>query len=328
MNPSPVTTPHQRVPWTVIVGPTSVGKSAVAEGVALRFGQEIVVADSRQIYLGMDIATNKPTQEERGRVLRHLIDLIPPDHAFSAGAYQKTAGQIIAQIEQQGRPILIEGGCGLYLKALLYGLWAGPAADPSLRETLQGKEKEGGEGTLHRLLGEIDPAASARISLRDIPKLIRALEVFYLTGTPLSAFHEKHRSSRVALGASSPNAVMMGLRRERSDLYQRIEACVDRQISLGLVAETERLLSEGFAPSLPSMQGLGYRQIVPYLRGERTLDEAIALVKRDSRRYAKRQMTWFNADPNIQWIEIKEAEPVETVVDRVLSQYANRLKNR
>ncbi|MFQ5781216.1 MAG: tRNA (adenosine(37)-N6)-dimethylallyltransferase MiaA, partial [Nitrospiria bacterium] len=183
-------------PWFLIVGPTAVGKSRVAEILAEGLHTEIIVADSRQIYLEMDIGTAKPSLEARGRVPRHLIDLISSDQPFSAGAYKRIAEEKIAEMEKEGKAILIEGGTGLYIKTLLYGLWAGPPADWRLRKALLEKEKEEGEGTLYHMLEEIDPASSGKMHLRDLPKIVRALEVNRLTGRPLSEFHTEHRRNR------------------------------------------------------------------------------------------------------------------------------------
>ncbi|HLG22883.1 MAG TPA: tRNA (adenosine(37)-N6)-dimethylallyltransferase MiaA [Candidatus Manganitrophaceae bacterium] len=301
-----------RPPWFLLVGPTAVGKSAVAERLAPALGTEIIVADSRQIYRGMDIGTAKPSAESRRRVPRRLIDVVSPDQSFSAGAYKKLAEAKAAEMEAKGKAVFIEGGTGLYIKALLYGLWEGPPADWALRQKWAEREKEEA-GTLHRLLAEVDPDAARRIHPRDIPKVTRALEVFHLTGRPLSHFHDRHRFE----ASPAPPFRMVGMRREREDLYRRIEARVDRQVADGLAAETERFLAGGLSPSLQSMRGLGYRQMIPYLQGERTLEEAVSLLKRDTRRYAKRQMTWFQADPRIEWIDVKDGETAEETADRI-----------
>ena len=301
-------------PWWVIVGPTAVGKSAVAEVLAERLQTGIVVADSRQVYRGMDIATGKPNAAARARVPRFLIDIIPPDEPFSAGRYRRAAESVIAELTQSGKTVVIEGGTGLYVKALLYGLWEGPPADRDFRSRLIQEEKDGGAGTLHRRLAGIDPDAARAIHPRDLPKLIRALEVHRLTGRPLS---EIHRADEAARKSGTPRR-FVGLRRERKTLYRRIEARVDAMLAQGLVEETERLLAIGLSPDLPSMQGLGYRQIVPYLQGKRSLDEAVAILKRDTRRYAKRQMTWFRADPKIHWLDLAPGETAAETAGRII----------
>jgi len=302
-------------PWIVIVGPTGVGKTPVAERLAEHLHTEILVADSRQVYRGMDIATGKPDAAARRRVKRHLIDLLAPDQLFSAGAYQKTAETLIKKMEAAGDQILIEGGSGLYVKALLYGLWEGPPADWSYRKGLAKQEKEGGEGTLHRLLAAIDPEAAKAIHYRDRPKLVRALEVAHLSGRTITQAHKNDRQR-----GSGREHWVFGLRRQRTALYGRIEARIERMLSEGLVDETMRLLSSGLSSTLPSMRGLGYRQIIPALLGACTMDEAVATLKRDTRRYAKRQMTWFKADPHIRWLDLEETEPPGQTMKRILSQ--------
>lgn len=308
-----VSSSRKERPWLAVVGPTAVGKSCVAERLALLLRTEIIVADSRQIYIGMDVGTEKPSLEERRRVPRHLIDLIPPDGSFSAGAYRREAELKIAELEGAGKAIFIEGGTGLYIKTLLYGLWPGPPADRALRETLLRRETAEGEGTLHRTLAGVDPESARRIHFRDLPKIVRALEVHHLTGRPLSVIHAEHRFEE----PNRPPSWIIGLRRDRKELYRRIEARVEAQIAAGLIEETDRLLSSGLSPSLPSMQGLGYKQMIPYLRGEQPLDEAVSILKRDTRHYAKRQMTWFQADPRIEWIDLSEGASDEEIVDRI-----------
>ncbi len=301
------------IPWILIVGPTAVGKSRVAEALALMLQTEILVADSRQIYQGMDVGTNKPTLLDRLRVPRHLIDILPPDQSFSAGSYKKMATEKIASFEKQGKPILMEGGTGLYIKTVLYGLWEGPKADWTLRQRLYDKEKKEGEGALYAVLTDADPLSAKKIHPKDLPKIIRALEVHHLTGRPLSDFHAQHRFN----DRKKPTALMIGLERDKKDLYQRIDARIDRQMEDGLIQETESFLSKGYSPFFPSMRGLGYRQMIPYIRGESMLEDAIACLKRDTRHYAKRQMTWFGADPYIQWLHLKAGESAEETADQI-----------
>lgn len=310
----PASREEKKHPWFILVGPTAVGKSAIAERLASALGTDILAADSRQIYQGMDIGTDKPSPESRARVPRHLIDLVPPDALFSAGKYKKLAEEKIAALSVEGKPIFIEGGTGLYIKTLLYGLWEGPPADWDFRNRLLEEESEKGEGTLHRRLAEVDPAGADRIHPRDLPKLVRALEVYHQVGRPLSELHAEHRFAEPPKGAY----FLVGLRRDREDLYQRIEQRVESQIARGLVEETSRLLSAGFSPKLPSMRGLGYKQMTRYLRGEQTREEAIATLKRDTRHYAKRQITWFRADPKIEWIDLKPEERSEAAAERIL----------
>lgn len=259
--------PKPQKPWLVIVGPTAVGKSAVAEHLAQQLLTDIIVADSRQIFKGMDVGTGKPARKDCLRVARHLINLVHPMQSFSVGAYKKQADRIIDKIEKSGKTVLIEGGTGLYIKALLYGLWDGPPADWGLRKRLRQQEDEKGEGTLHRLLCEVDDSASQKIHRRDLPKIIRALEVYTLCGRPLSEVHANHRA---AVRLRHPSR-LIGLNRNRADLYRRIDKRVESYIAAGLVDEVACLLQSGLSPKDQSMRALGYRQIVPTLMGERSL---------------------------------------------------------
>jgi tRNA dimethylallyltransferase len=307
----------------VILGPTAVGKSPAAVRVAEELGGEIISADSRQIYLGMDIGTDKPGPEIRASVPHHLINIVKPDEVFSAGRYREMARQIILRLYRQGKTPVVVGGTGLYLKALLYGLWPGPRADWEIRNRLVEEEKLFGPGHLHRRLVEVDPEAAHRIHPCDQVKTVRALEVAILTGVPLTQHHQGHRSALGGEGDPSSladRAVVIGLRREREDLYQRIDIRVDEMIRAGLVEEVERLFHSGYHESLPSMQGLGYRQVVDYLKGLYSIQEAVRLIKRDTRRYAKRQMTWFRKVPRVCWVDLEPVDQATQVTEKVLDR--------
>ncbi|MEK7286463.1 MAG: tRNA (adenosine(37)-N6)-dimethylallyltransferase MiaA [Nitrospirota bacterium] len=300
-------------PWIVLVGPTGVGKTAVAEQMALALGTDIIAADSRHVYRGLRITTNKPTRLDQKRVARHLINLVSARETFSAGAYKKKAEQAISDLEANEKPILIEGGTGLYIKTLLYGLWESPPKDVLLRQSLIEMEEKEGEGTLHRKLQAIDPASAQKIHFKDQYKLMRALEVFYKTGRQLSHIHAEHQQKK----KEGHPFIMIGLRRDRDDLYRRIEARVDLQFQKGLVSEIKRLCEKRLSTELPAMRTLGVTQIASYLNGGCTLDAATALLKRDTRHYAKRQMTWFSADTNITWLDLKEEETSDETCHRI-----------
>jgi tRNA dimethylallyltransferase len=299
--------------WLVILGPTAVGKSALAEHLAQQLRTDIVTADSRQIYKGMEVGTGKPGKEARLRVARHLIDLISPEQSFSVGAYKKEAESVIAEIERKGEVVLIEGGTGLYIKALLDGLWEGPPADWILRKRLKQQEDDEGEGSLHRFLSGVDSEAAQKIHPRDLPKIIRALEVYTLCGRPLSEVHAAHRIS----GRMRHKSRLIGLNRDRADLYRRIELRVESYITSGLVEEVARLLDCGLHPEQQSMRALGYRQIVPAIMGERSLDESVDILKRDTRRFAKRQLTWFKAQADVEWIHIEPGETSAQMIEGI-----------
>jgi len=312
----------------VILGSTAVGKSLAAVMVAEALGGEIISADSRQIYQGMDIATAKPEPEILARVPHHLIDIVRPDQIFSAGQYREIAQQIILRLYQQGKIPVIVGGTGLYIRALLRGLWPGPKAHWDLRNQLVEEERTFGPGYLHQRLAELDPEAALRIHPHDEVKTVRALEVALLTGVPLTRHHEKHRKGTSSsanpptvesAGPEQDEHIVIGLRRDREDLYQRINHRVDEMVRLGLVGEVEHLLSLGYHADLSSMRGLGYRQVIGYLRGFYSIQEAVSLIKRDTRRYAKRQMTWFRKEPHIQWIDLKPEDQAHQVAEKVLT---------
>lgn len=290
-------------PVIILVGPTAVGKSSVAVELASDLGSDIISADSRQIYRGMDIGTAKPDLAERKRVVHHLIDVVEPDGAFSAGRFKTMADAIITRLHQEDQIPVVVGGTGLYVKILIYGLWQGVQAQWDLRKRLREKENLRGSGYLHGMLQAIDPESAARIQPQDVNKLIRAIEVFEQTGQPLSAFHREH------LFKERPyHAIMIGLRRSRPDLYRKIEERVDRMMAEGLMEEVISLRSKGYGEDLPSMKGLGYRQMIGHLNGKYDLGEAVRLLKRDTKRYAKRQFTWFNRDPSIKWLDLSETE--------------------
>ncbi len=297
----------------------AVGKSAAAIALAERVGGEIISADSRQIYRGMDIGTAKPTPEERIRVPHYGIDLLPPDAAFSVGQFRAYASGVIERLLPARRVPIVVGGTGLYVRGLLYGLWAGPAADWALRRGLLQEEQRAGSGHLHRRLAELDPEAAGRIHPNDQAKIVRALEVVLLTGTPLSEHHRGHQFRDRCWRAR-----VLGLRRARADLYQRIDRRVDGMLAAGLVAEVRALAALGYTAALSSMRGLGYRQILGYLLGHYGLDAAVEQLKRDTRRYAKRQETWFCKQPEIDWIDLAPEDDVAAVVARIQERLEHR----
>jgi len=303
-------------PLLVIVGPTAVGKTAVALCVAERLGAEIVSADSMQVYRGMDIGTAKPTPEERARVPHHLIDMVEPDQEYSLAHYQRDATAAIAAIHARGRLPLLTGGTGLYVRAVVEGLNLPPAPpDPALRRRLEDLAAAEGVGAVHAMLAQVDPEAAARIPPANLKRVIRALEVYYQTGTPISTLHalDRKRPRRY-------NILTFGLDLPRAELYRNIAERVTAQLQRGLVEEVRRLLQRGYGEHLVSMQGLGYRQIACYLQGRCSREEAVARLIRDTRRYAKRQYTWFRADPTVRWLCLPDFGGVEGVCRYIVQQ--------
>jgi tRNA dimethylallyltransferase len=282
----------------VIVGPTAVGKTEAAIRLAERAGGEIVSADSRQVYRGMDIGTAKPSAGQRARAPHHLIDVVDPDQVLSLAQYQAAACAAIDDIFARGRQPLLVGGTGLYVKAVTEGLRI-PAVppDPDLRAELEARAAREGKHTLHAELQRVDPAAAARIDPRNVRRTIRALEVHRLSG---------RRFSELGRAQPPPYPVLtLGLALPRAELYARIDVRIDAMIAAGLVEETRRL-AQRYDWSLPSMSGLGYRQIGMFLRGECSLDEAIVAIRRETRRFVRQQAAWFRpSDPRLHWFEAR-----------------------
>ena len=309
-------------PLVVLAGPTAVGKSQIAILLAKALGTAVLTADSRQVYRDMDIGTDKPKLSERQGVPHHLIDLVDPDQPFNVGIYRRHALAEIDRLHCEGLVPLVVGGTGLYIRALLRGLWEGPPADWSFRTRLLDEVRLKGAAHLHDTLAVIDPELAGRLHPHDLVKIIRALEVHHLIGRPLSDMHRTH-----SFGDALFSPLLIGLTREREALYGRIEARIDEQLAKGLVQETQHLLAKGYGPQLGSMKGLGYRQIAGYLAGNYEYEEAIRRLKRDTRRFAKRQMTWFRKEPDITWLTISESESPAQVVARILDQVGRFLSH-
>jgi len=286
----------EKIPLIIILGPTAVGKSELAIELALKFGFEIVNADSMQVYRGMDIGSAKPSWKERNLVTHHLIDIKDPDEEFSAAHFKEEARNTIVSLAQEGKLALVVGGTGFYLRALIKGLFPAPSADLKLRGELKEKEKTQGKGYLYKELEKVDPEAASRIHLNDTFRIIRALEIFHLTGKPISQQQKRHQFKH-----SSFNPLKIGLMRERREIHNRIEQRVDKMIKDGLVDEVKQLLKGGYLPTIKPFQSLGYKQILSYLQGDLSLDEAVRLIKRDTKRYLRRQLTWFRKDSEIRW---------------------------
>ena len=302
-------------PVVVIVGPTAVGKSRVAVEVAKAFETEVLTADSRQVYRGMDVGTDKPALQERQAVPHRLIDLVNPDEPFNAGLYRRQAIDEIERLYRDCRLPLVVGGTGLYVRTLLKGLCDAPQADPIVRAALRQEAKDHGHDRLYARLVDVDPVAAARLHPRDESKVIRALEVYQLSGRRMSAFQEEHRFAERPF-----SALIIGLNRDRATLYRRIEERIDWQLSHGLIEETKQLLAQGYQRDSAAMKGLGYRQVAEHLAGECDVGEMVLRFKRDTRYFSKRQMTWFRKEPGIQWLTIQESESVQHTATQVIGQ--------
>ncbi len=286
-------------PWVALVGPTAVGKTAVSLRLAREIRAEIVNFDSIQVYRGLDIGSAKPGAAERAEVPHHLLDILDPDEPFDAALFARKARGVIRSMTSRGKAVLLVGGTGLYLKALLHGLAPIPGGDPLVRRMLGDLARAMGSGFLHERLRAVDPESAAGIHPNDVFRVTRALEVYELTGRPMSWW----RAAWKGMKPSRPCCIKIGLAIPRDELYRRIDTRVDSMLEQGLVEEVRMLLDRGYSRALRPLKSLGYRQIAGYLSGEYPLDEAIRLIKRDTRRYAKRQLTWFRADPELRWFD-------------------------
>lgn len=282
-----------------LVGPTAVGKTNLSIELAGELGTEIISADSRQVYKLMNIGTAKPSAEQMALVRHHMIDLVFPDEKFDAGYYERMAAPVVSRILEEGRSPLVTGGTGLYVKSLLYGLVDSPASDPELRRSLLSQDTSCGGNFLYSKLKEVDSISAQRIHPNDKSKLLRALEVFYSTGRPISLFQGLHRFKKKRY-----NTITIGLRRRRDILYSRIEDRVWQMIEAGFIEEVEQLLDLGYDETLSAMSSLGYSQISGFLKKRHSRDTAIALMIRDTKRYAKRQFTWFNKMSGLVWVDL------------------------
>jgi tRNA dimethylallyltransferase len=282
----------------VILGPTASGKTELAVRLAERCAGEIVNADSMQVYSGMDIGTAKPSPEFRQRVPHHLIDIVTPDVNFTAADFRREAGRVIADILGRGKRVIVAGGTGLYIKVLLQGLADSPGGDEGCRDQLKAVAREQGNGELLRQLAEVDPETARRLHPNDQVRIIRALEVYRQSGIPISSYRDGH-----GFAGSRYHALKIGVKVERDELYRRIEQRVEGMIEAGLADEVAGLMAAGYGPDMKALRSIGYKEMCACLAGSCTLDEAVALIKRDSRRYAKRQMTWFAREPEIKWLD-------------------------
>lgn len=282
-------------PLVVILGPTAAGKTEIAIQLAERLAGEIVSADSRLFYRGMDIGTAKPTPAERERVPHHLIDTANPDQTRSLVAFQQAARQAIAEIHARDRLPLLVGGTGQYLRAVTEG-WQAPPAQPDrrLRDALEAWAEEIGSDGLYARLASLDPESARQIDPHNLRRTVRALEVILSTGRPFSELRQR--------GEAPYHLLTLGLSRPRLELYARIDARIEAMFAAGFVDEVRGLLAKGYSPRLPSLSAIGYPQVIDYLRGKTTLEEAVMLIKRLTRQFVRRQANWFKPDdPRIRW---------------------------
>ncbi|ANY71708.1 tRNA (adenosine(37)-N6)-dimethylallyltransferase MiaA [Paenibacillus ihbetae] len=286
----------------VLIGPTAVGKTKLSIQIAKEFDCEIISGDSMQVYRGMDIGTAKITKDEMEGVPHHLIDIHEPDYPYSVAEFQEQSQRLITEITERGKLPFIVGGTGLYVESVCYGYqFSESGADEEFRKEQFRYADENGAEALHWRLAEIDPESAERLHPNDLRRVVRALEVFHVTGIPLSsqlAPQKKESPYRLCL---------VGLTMDRQMLYNRIEERIDLMLQQGLVDEVAALMEKGFGPGLVAMQGLGYKEIVSYLQGECSYEEAVTLLKRDTRRFAKRQLSWFRHMKDIEWVDVTDS---------------------
>ncbi len=296
----------------IIVGPTASGKTHISLRLARQVKGEIVSADSRQIYKYMNIGTAKPSPEELQTVPHHCIDIKEPDEFFNAGRYGKLSRFIVSDILKRNKLPIVVGGSGLYIRALVDGIFEGEYRNTSIREKLKKELTQKGAHELYARLCQIDPLSAEKIHPHDTKRLIRALEVYELSGVPISKIQERFTKK----GDFTP--LFFGLYWPRKILYQRLEERVDAMMEVGFMAEVENLLSRGYSPELNSLDSLGYREIISFLKGKLAYSKMVEEIKKNTRRFAKRQLTWFRKESRIQWIDLSTYVDVQEVVDEIV----------
>ncbi|UJS18583.1 MAG: tRNA (adenosine(37)-N6)-dimethylallyltransferase MiaA [Candidatus Jettenia sp.] len=308
------------IPIWILTGPTASGKTDVALKIAESIGAEIVSADSMLVYRGMDIGTEKPSRTARNTIPHHLIDIVEPWEEYSVGQYVKDLEGVISKLYQQSKPFMIVGGTALYLKAIVDGLFEGPPADWEYRNYLRSVAEEKGSDYLHKILIEVDPEIATKLHSNDQKRVIRALEVYKTTGQRISSFQTQ-------FGHKNPkyDCLIVALEHDRDILYKRIEARIDRMLLRGLIDEVRILLHNPSGLSKQASQALGYKEIINYLSGKYTLYEAIEVMKKRTRWFAKRQMTWFRSFSDIHWVHVSTDNDIIRLSERVLEQFTGKV---
>lgn len=290
-------------PLIVIAGPTASGKTSISIQLAKKINGEIISADSMQVYKYMDIGTAKPTKDEMEGIPHYLIDEFDPKDEFSVAIFQEKAKKYLEIIYSKNKIPILVGGTGFYIQALVYDInFMETNNNYEYRSYLENLSKEKGNQYIHDMLSKVDPVSASKIHPNNIKRIIRALEYYKLTNKPISQHNEEEKKNKF----SPYNTAFFCLNMNREILYKRIDTRVDQMIKLGLVEEVNDLLKKGYSPNLVSMQGLGYKEIVKYLQGKISLDEAIYILKRDTRHFAKRQLTWFRRQENPYWINLDD----------------------
>ncbi len=307
----------------VIVGPTAVGKTYVSIELAKKFNTEIISADSMQVYKYMDIGTAKVTEEEACGIKHHMLDLVYPNEEFSVSEFQKIAEKHIDNLIDNDKLPIVIGGSGLYVNSLLYGLDFGKVkSDEKVKKYYTDFYNEHGTEKLHELLVNVDSEAAAKIHKNNVKRVIRALEVCHITGKKFSEMNTDIRKP-----SEKYNCIIIGLEMDRDILYQRINKRVDIMVENGLIEEVKSLLDKGYDRNLVSLQGIGYKEIIDYLEGKTTKQDAINILKTNTRRFAKRQFTWFKADSNIKWFDLTNLDKIDKVINSIYDYTLGGLSN-
>lgn len=297
----------------VIVGPTAVGKTYVSVELAKRLNSEVVSADSMQIYKEMDIGTAKITKNEMHGITHHMIDIVRPDENYSVSEFNTDAEHIIDRLLLNNTVPIVVGGSGLYVNSLIYDLdFSKAKSNEKLRDYYDYYHREHGEDALYDKLMKIDPAAAEKIHKNNVKRVIRALEVYDITGVKFSELNTDIRKP-----SDKYECILVGLSMDRKILYERINERVDKMISEGLIDEVKNLLNKGYQKDLTSMKAIGYKEIIDYLEGSVSLEEAVSILKRNTRRFAKRQYTWFLKDENVKWFDLKDIRDIDLTVESI-----------
>lgn len=301
----------------IITGPTCSGKTKIGISCALKFNSEVISADSRQIYKYLDIGTAKPTLNELNSVKHHFVDLLSPDEDFNVSKYEDEAIKIMTELAKQEKIPVVVGGSGLYIKAIIDGIFNSVDSSEEFREELKFKREKFGNQFLYDELEKVDPESAAKMLPQNWKRVMRALEVLHLTGEPIWKFQQSYKRE------SSFHFFQFGLEWDRKVLYKNIELRVDQMIENGLVSEVTEILSKGYSPTLNSLNTVGYKEIISYLNNEISLDRAIELIKRNTRRFAKRQLTWFRKDERIKWFKINSETDLNFIDEKILKELSN-----
>jgi tRNA dimethylallyltransferase len=304
----------------LIIGVTASGKGKLAFELANQLNGEIISVDSMKVYRQLNIGTAKPPVEKRKQIPYHLIDVVEPSESFSVAGFLELAEAAVKDILSRNKPVVAVGGTALYIKSMLYGLFEGPGADEKIREELKEQVKTEGLVQLYAQLQKIDPEAAARISANDQRRIVRALEVYRLTGKPISSFQSQWKQ------ASSNDWTIIGLRREKTEESKRINARVKKMLDDGLVDEVKNLLAEPNPLSKQAASAIGYAEIIDHLSGPTTLDDAIELIKKNTRKFAKQQRTWFKTFPNVHWLGVAPDETADSVLNRAQEIVSRELR--